>query len=180
MASSTDQDRRRRRKLHVSTVISRVLLAIILVLQVYPFVWLLQTSVKTPDDFASNSPFALPTSFTLDNFSRAISQGNLGTNILNSFIVTAASCLLIVICGMTGAYAIQVLDFRGSRFVRGLFLGVGTALEDRTTPLSDLVGAHETPAGLNEQVRRTWFDPQSAGLEAALDGVLRRVTGDAP
>ena len=136
MASSTDQDRRRRRKLHVSTVISRVLLAIILVLQVYPFVWLLQTSVKTPDDFASNSPFALPTSFTLDNFSRAISQGNLGTNILNSFIVTAASCLLIVICGMTGAYAIQVLDFRGSRFVRGLFLmGIVVPVQVALVPL---------------------------------------------
>lgn len=96
---------------------------------------------------------------------------------LSAVTATVSSHLayLDVIAGWLGRHGLDGAE--ADQFVRGLFLGVGTALEDRTTPLSDLVGAHETPAGLNEQVRRTWFDPQSAGLEAALDGVLRRVTG---
>ncbi len=126
----------RRRKLKASKIISWVIISLVLVLQVYPFLWLLLTSVRTADDFAANSAFGLPHSFTLSNFTRAISEGQLGTNILNSFIVTAASCLLIVVCGMTGAYAIQVLDFKGSKLVRGLFLmGIVVPVQVALVPL---------------------------------------------
>lgn len=89
--------------------------------------------------------------------------------------VSSYLAYLDVIAGWLGRHG---LDAPGAdQFVRGLFHGVGTALDDHDTTLSDLVGDHETPAGLNEQVRRTWFDPNRAELEAALDEVLRRVTG---
>ena len=62
------------------------------------------------------------------------------------------------------------------RYVRSLFAGVGGGLSDPGRTLSDLVTDHETPGGLNEQLRKTWFDPANAGaLEAALDGLWQRV-----
>jgi len=94
------------------------------------------TSVRSPEDFAAGSPFAPPSSFTPDNFVRAFAQGDIPTYILNSAIVTAGACALIVICGMTGAYAIQVLGFAGAGIVRGVFLmGIVVPVQIALVPL---------------------------------------------
>ena len=127
---------RRRHRLRTSRIISRVLLAVILLIPVYPFLWVLQTSLRDAEDFAASNPFSIPTSLTLDNFARAIADGNLGQNILNSVIITAGACALLVICSMMGAYAIQVLGFRGSGLVRGLFLiGIVVPVQVALVPL---------------------------------------------
>lgn len=65
-------------------------------------------------------------------------------------------------------------------FIRGQFVGLGTTLDQSEAPLADLVAAHETPGGLNEQVNRDWMDDTNrANLAAALDRVFIRVTRDA-
>ncbi|MYM20593.1 NAD(P)-binding domain-containing protein [Brevibacterium sp. 5221] len=62
-------------------------------------------------------------------------------------------------------------------YVRGLFAGAAPALS-ADVPLSDIAGSHETPGGLNEQLREHWFDaPNRAALDAALNDVHRRVQG---
>ncbi|AQZ69549.1 pyrroline-5-carboxylate reductase [[Actinomadura] parvosata subsp. kistnae] len=59
------------------------------------------------------------------------------------------------------------------RYVRGLFQGVGRSLSDETRPLHRLAGDHETPGGLNERVRTTWFDDtNAAALRSVLDALL--------
>lgn len=126
----------RRKRLRVSQVVERVLLGLVLLIQVYPFIWLILTSVRSPEDFASNSAFGLPHSFTLDNFRRAFEQGDIPTYILNSAIVTIGACFLIAVCGMMGAYAIQVLGFKGSGIVRGMFLmGIVVPVQIALVPL---------------------------------------------
>lgn len=122
----------RRRRLRTAQIVHRALLALVLLIQV----WLVLTSVRSPEDFAAGSPFAPPSSFTPDNFVRAFAQGDIPAYILNSAIVTAGACALIVICGMTGAYAIQVLGFAGAGIVRGVFLmGIVVPVQIALVPL---------------------------------------------
>ncbi|KQM14019.1 sugar ABC transporter permease [Plantibacter sp. Leaf171] len=117
------------------TILTVTVVAIVLV-QVYPLVWLLLTSFRTAADFAGGNPFALPSEWTLDNYARAFSTGNLGLNIVNSLIVTLGSSALIVIAGMMAAYALQVLGFRFSGLVRGLFLlGIIVPVQIALVPL---------------------------------------------
>ena len=52
------------------------------------------------------------------------------------------------------------------RYVRSLFLGLGEGLADPTQTLDELVAAHETPGGLNNQLRTTWFNPEVRALHA--------------
>jgi pyrroline-5-carboxylate reductase len=62
---------------------------------------------------------------------------------------------------------------RADRYLRGLFQGVGRALGDHTRSLQQLAGDHETPKGLNERLRTTWFDSGNAeALTKALDALL--------
>lgn len=117
------------------TILTVTILAIVLV-QVYPLVWLLLTSFRTAADFAGGNPFAFPSEFTLDNYARAFSTGNLGLNIVNSLIVTLGASVLIVGAGMMAAFALQVLGFRFSGLVRGLFLlGIIVPVQIALVPL---------------------------------------------
>lgn len=59
------------------------------------------------------------------------------------------------------------------RYLRGLFAGLGRALGGDPRPLDRLAADHETPGGINERVRTTWFDAaNSEALTRALDGLL--------
>lgn len=127
---------RRKQRLSIHRMLTSVVVVIIVIVQVYPLVWLFLTSIRTERDFATGDPFALPGEVTLDNYVRAFSTGNLGLNIVNSFIVTAGAIALIVVLGMMAAYALQVLGFRFSGFVRGLFLiGIIVPVQIALVPL---------------------------------------------
>ncbi|MFI8997313.1 NAD(P)-binding domain-containing protein [Streptomyces sp. NPDC053542] len=59
------------------------------------------------------------------------------------------------------------------RYVRSLFQDVGRALSDESRSLPRLAADHETPNGINERIRSTWFDAANArALNAALDELL--------
>lgn len=65
------------------------------------------------------------------------------------------------------------------RFVRGVFAGLATSYSDPDHDLAELRRHHETPGGLNEAVRTSWFD-QAAQVRLAevLSGVFARITAE--
>lgn len=123
-------------RLRLQRALLNVTVALIVIVQVYPLVWLLLTSFRTAQDFAGGNPFGIPKEFTLENYARAFETGNLGLNVINSLIVTLGSSALIVLAGMMAAYALQVLGFRLSGFVRALFLlGIIVPVQIALVPL---------------------------------------------
>lgn len=66
------------------------------------------------------------------------------------------------------------------RFVRNLFQGVGRALGDESRSLEQLQADHETPGGMNERIRLTWFEPASSALGGALDDLEADLAGRRP
>lgn len=127
---------RRRRSFSLFRTSTSILIVAIVIVQVYPLLWLFITSLRTENDFVTGNPFALPTEITFDNYARAFAVGNLGLNILNSLIVTLGASAAIVLFGMMAAYALQVLGFRFSRVVRGVFLlGIVVPVQIALVPL---------------------------------------------
>jgi raffinose/stachyose/melibiose transport system permease protein len=126
----------RHTRLDLARYLTLALVVAIVIVQVYPLIWLFITSLRPAPDFASGNPFGLPSSLTLDNYVRAFEMADLLRFILNSFVVTLASSVLIVLLGMMGAYALQVLGFRGSRVVFALFLvGIIVPVQVALVPL---------------------------------------------
>lgn len=123
-------------RLRLHRTLVRITVTLIVVVQVYPLVWLFISSVRTPQDFAGGDPFALPTDVTFDNYARAFDVGNLGLNMVNSLVVTLGSSALIVLLGMMAAYALQVLGFRFNGVVRAIFLmGIIVPVQIALVPL---------------------------------------------
>ncbi|MFP3712442.1 carbohydrate ABC transporter permease [Puerhibacterium sp. TATVAM-FAB25] len=135
-APAPHRARRRAPRLRAHRTLLTATILLIVVVQVYPLLWLFLTSFRTATDFAGGNPFALPTEYTLDNYARAFATGNLGLNILNSLVVTLGASALIVAAGMMAAYALQVLGFRFSGAVRALFLlGIIVPVQIALVPL---------------------------------------------
>ena len=83
---------------------------------------------------------------------------------------------LAIVCGWAESQGVPRED--AERFLRGLFAGLSPAIADVSRPMDDVVIDHETPGGLNEQLRRTVFDEHgTAALQSALDELRARVTG---
>jgi raffinose/stachyose/melibiose transport system permease protein len=110
------------RRLRLARLSVTLLVALIVLVQVYPLMWVLLTSLRPAGEFAAGNPFSLPSELTLENYRRAWEMAPLPRFILNSLVVTLVSNALIVMLGMMAAYALTVLGFRGSRVVLGLFM----------------------------------------------------------
>ncbi|MFT8331579.1 carbohydrate ABC transporter permease [Bifidobacterium psychraerophilum] len=135
-ASSAADEYHRHKRLSVHGAIRWVIIAILVIIQVYPLLWLFITSLRTEHDFASGDPFGIPKQFTLENYARAFEAGDLGVYIRNSLIVTFGASFFIVLMGMMAAYAINVLGFRGSKIVSGIFLlGIIVPVQIALVPL---------------------------------------------
>ena len=115
--------RQRHRWLRPSHRLSKLLVAAVLLVQVYPLFWIVTTSLKTQNSFAGSNAFSLPVHITFQNYVRAFNDGDIPRFLLNSTVVTAASDVLIVALGMMAAFAIHVLGFRLSKLVLAIFLG---------------------------------------------------------
>lgn len=134
--NATQTVEQRRRRLRVHRIVSGSVVAALVFMQVYPLAWLFITSLRTEQDFASSNPFSIPKEITFDNYARAFDTGDLLMNIGNSFIVTMGANALIVVFGMMGAFALEVLGFRLRGFVRAVFLiGIIVPVQIALVPL---------------------------------------------
>jgi trehalose/maltose transport system permease protein len=97
--------------------------AAIVVYCLAPFYWMVVSALRRPADQFSNS--VLPAPPSLDNLRAAFSSGNgFGRALLNSVIVAGTTTLLTLILGISAAYALARLDFRG----KGLILSAVIAM----------------------------------------------------
>ncbi|BCW69606.1 carbohydrate ABC transporter permease [Arthrobacter sp. NicSoilB8] len=100
----------------------QILIAILLVVEIYPLVWLFMGSFKTQDEFLNSPVWALPQNFNLDNYVEAWTTGNIATYVGNSLIATIPSLFLIVLFGVAAGFALEVLVWKGRGTVLLVFL----------------------------------------------------------
>jgi multiple sugar transport system permease protein len=98
------------------------LLAVIVVWCLFPFVWLISTSLKIGDR-ALNSPNLLQGPFGFDNYVSVMQQG-FGYNLLNSAVVAGTTTVLCVVIGSLTAYALARLPLKKKVLWLSLILAV--------------------------------------------------------
>ncbi|MBF0677723.1 MAG: carbohydrate ABC transporter permease [Devosia sp.] len=91
------------------------------VIMLAPIVIMVFSAFKTtPQIF--QSPFSIPDFTQVSNFAKIWTQTNFLRYLMNSFIVTGASMVLILTLGTMAAYAIGRYQFKGSTFILMFFL----------------------------------------------------------
>ncbi len=90
-------------------------LILLVVISVGPFLWLLSTALKSPEEniFATGTLSLLPQKPTLDNFTTVWNQVSIGSYMINSIVVAAITVFLNLIFSVLAAYPLARMRFRG-------------------------------------------------------------------
>jgi trehalose/maltose transport system permease protein len=88
-----------------------LLVAVIILFAVFPFYYAIITSFKSGTAIFSID--YLPKQISLSNYVAVMTQGNFAWNLVNSLIVSAAVVGISLLLGVTAAYALSRVRFRG-------------------------------------------------------------------
>ncbi|MEU4385468.1 carbohydrate ABC transporter permease [Promicromonospora sp. NPDC023805] len=100
----------------------RILVAVLLVIEIYPLVWLVLGSFKTQNEFLTEPSWALPSQVNFDNYVAAWTEGDVGSYIRTSLLATVPSLALIIVFGVAAGFALEVLVWKGRNQVLLAFL----------------------------------------------------------
>jgi len=99
---------------HRSYGIQIALLAVIMLVCVFPFYWMVTTSLKT-QIVALQSPPVWSFTPTLDNYRVALFEDGVLRTLINSLIIAVSTTTLALLLGVPAAFALARFDFRGKK-----------------------------------------------------------------
>jgi raffinose/stachyose/melibiose transport system permease protein len=92
-----------------------IVVAVLLVVVLYPQFWVLMGSFKSQTEFLSNPTWSLPQHWDLGNYVQALTTGNVAVNYRNSVFVTIPSVALMILLGVSAGYVLEVMIWRGQK-----------------------------------------------------------------
>ncbi len=88
-------------------------LMVMALIVLFPFYWMLISSVKTLAEYRLSTPTFWPTQIVLSNYVDAFTTANLGTLFMNTMYVGLVSTILSLIITVLTAFAFARLEFKG-------------------------------------------------------------------
>lgn len=115
-----------------SKSIEIVALLILSAIFIFPFVWMLSTSVKNPQEMMQLPPTIIPKEIVLENYSAAWNSGPFFRYLLNSIFVTGSILIIQFVVMVPAAYAFSKIKFKGEKILFGILL-VGLMIPPQVT-----------------------------------------------
>ncbi|MFF3597243.1 carbohydrate ABC transporter permease [Kitasatospora indigofera] len=100
----------------------KAVIGILLVIEVYPLVWMFLTSLKSNSDYLNNSTWSLPTTWEWGNYTEAWTTGHIGLYVRNSLLAVIPSLALILLMGAAAGFALQIMVWKGRSLTLLIFL----------------------------------------------------------
>lgn len=91
----------------------------ILLFTLFPFLWIVSSSLKPVEDIFAETPKWIPTPITFEHYLWAFDpgKGGLGVFLKNSFLIAGIASLLVTILGALGGYALGRFQFPGKNIL---------------------------------------------------------------
>lgn len=89
-------------------IVFRIFLIAFVIINIYPLLFTLFTSLKTTEDFYANI-WSLPRRLLVDNYVQAFVEGHIGQYFFNSLVIAAVTLILSTLLGVFAAYALARL-----------------------------------------------------------------------
>lgn len=88
-------------------------LIIMALIVLFPFYWMINSSLKSLDEYRMSVPTFWPHEVLVSNYAQAYSTANLGRLFVNTMIVGVVSTLLSLVITVLSAFAFARLEFKG-------------------------------------------------------------------
>jgi trehalose/maltose transport system permease protein len=106
----------------IGNVLFYLLLLVIIVVSIFPFYYAIITSFKSGTALFEVTYW--PTQLSFDNYVSVLTQGSFARNLLNSLFVSGTVVFLSLLLGVTAAYALARVRFRGRSTILFTILSV--------------------------------------------------------
>ena len=98
------------------------LLVIFAIITVFPFYWMISSSLKSGFEVIQTPPTMLPENVMWSNYSTAFSMAPFGRYFINTIIVTVLSIVSTVVTSILSAFAFSHLEFKGRDLIFSIFI----------------------------------------------------------
>ena len=99
-----------------------VFLILMAVIVLFPFYWMIISSLKSLEEYRLNVPTFFPRQILFSNYAEAFTTASLGRLFYNTMIVGVVSTLLSLVITVLSAFAFARLEFKGRDTMFGLLL----------------------------------------------------------
>ena len=99
------------------TILIYTFLTIIALSVLFPFYWMLSSSLKDIDEYRANIPTLFPHVLDFHNYVEAFEKANLGRLFLNTLYVGVVSTVLSLVITVISAFAFARLEFKGKNIL---------------------------------------------------------------
>ncbi len=122
-----------RKKVTPGSIVSKVIIVLICVIDIYPIIWMLTASLKQSYEWSAKPAYALPDGFYFQNYIDAWNRGHMSTFFFNSVVDTMVSLVFIVMLSVLVGFACTKMQWKGREIVNryfqlGIMVPVATAL----------------------------------------------------
>ena len=107
----------------VGTFLRYLFLIIIAIVVLFPFYWMIISSLKTLTEYKLNIPTFWPKQIMWSNYAEAFTAANLGVLFKNTVIVGVVSTLLSLVITVLTAFVFARLEFKGKNALFAALLG---------------------------------------------------------
>ena len=97
----------------LSMILTYGFLFLMALIVIFPFYWMIISSLKTLDEYRLSVPTFWPTKVMFGNYAEAFTTANLGKLFLNTAYVGVVSTLLSLVITVLSAFAFARLEFKG-------------------------------------------------------------------
>ena len=106
----------------VGTIAIYIFLIVIAFIVLFPFYWMIISSLKTLNEYRLSVPTLFPKVLVFQNYAVAFRQANLGKLFLNTVYVGLVSTVLSLVITVLSAFAFARLEFKGRDTLFGILL----------------------------------------------------------
>ncbi len=103
-------------------ILTYAFLILIAIVVLFPFYWMIISSLKTLDEYKLSVPTLFPETIVFGNYAEAFTEANLGRLFLNTVYVGLVSTILSLIITVLSAFAFARLEFRGKNALFAVLL----------------------------------------------------------
>jgi ABC-type glycerol-3-phosphate transport system permease component len=102
-----------------------LVVAIFVVVSLFPFYWIVITALKTQPEISAGTAGLFPAHLTWSSFSTILTQATFARSLLNSVIVALSTTILTVIIASLAGYGLARTKIRGKQLIMGFLLVAG-------------------------------------------------------
>ena len=102
-----------------------LMLAIFVIVSLFPFYWIVITALKTQPEIAAGTSSLLPGHITWSNFSTILTQHVFVRSLVNSVIIALSTTILTLIVASLAGYGLARTQIRGKQLIQGFLLVAG-------------------------------------------------------